>query len=163
MKSVLGHCSLGHWLRYKALPGHIECFRKGGPEAGLRVLVVHQLAKGSSVEYYPGSHLLKLPTTEGLRSLEETTRDALIEARCLPEKKTYPDGGLVIRDARLCTEIKEGYAITFIFATDDVVATWPKLLLPNSPELIRAVVKMETEHIKINFAVRDSAANTIAT
>jgi hypothetical protein len=94
VKSLLGRCSLGHWLRYKALPGHIECFRKGGREAGLKALVVQQLARGSLVEYYPGSHLLNLPTVEGIRSLEESTREALLEAGCTPDEKKYPDGGL---------------------------------------------------------------------
>ncbi|TWU70393.1 hypothetical protein ED733_000085 [Metarhizium rileyi] len=44
-------CVLAHWLRYKAYPGHILCFRKGGPKAGRRRLVIQLLAKGSKVAY----------------------------------------------------------------------------------------------------------------
>ena len=41
-----------------------------------------------------------------------------------------------IFDARIGFEIMEGYAITFEFATIDVVETWPKMILPGLLELI---------------------------
>ncbi|KAH8655629.1 hypothetical protein BX600DRAFT_384988, partial [Xylariales sp. PMI_506] len=50
-------CVLGHWLRYKAYPGHIVCFRKGGPRAGKKALMVHVWAKGSRASYWRASHL----------------------------------------------------------------------------------------------------------
>ncbi|KAF2177368.1 hypothetical protein K469DRAFT_720701 [Zopfia rhizophila CBS 207.26] len=160
IESLLSKCSLGHWLRYKALPGHIECFRKGGPEAGLRALIVQQWAKGSRVDYYGGSHQHDLPTEKGERSLHETSQAALDAASCKASEKEFPDGGLVIRDARLYAETKTGYAITFIFATDEVLAAWPKITLPNSPELVRKVVNMESPKIGVNFAIKDSAGST---
>jgi len=92
--SLLNKCKLGHWIRYKELPGHIECFRRGGQEAGLRVLIIQQWAKGSRVDYYPGSHLLDLPTKKGERDLYETTKDALHEAGCPAKEELFPDGGL---------------------------------------------------------------------
>jgi len=160
LESLLDECSLGHWLRYKALPGHIECFRKGGREAGLRVLIVQQWAKGSHVDYYRGSHLLDLPTEKGIRDLHETTRTALHEAGCHASEEAFPDGGLVIRDARLYSEIKTEYGIHLLFARDKVPATWPKVILPNSPDLVRKFVKMETSKIRVNFAI-DSTGKAI--
>ncbi|KZL67538.1 hypothetical protein CT0861_00342 [Colletotrichum tofieldiae] len=157
LESLFEKCNLGHWLRYKELPGHIECFRKGGPEAGMRVVLVQLWARGSQVEYYRGSHLCVLPTTKGERSLHEISPMALDEAGCKPKELKFPDGGLVVLDARLAFEIKIGYAITFIFATDEVVAAWPKISLPNSPEVVRKVVNMESQKIKVNFAVQASA------
>ncbi|CAI6079407.1 unnamed protein product [Clonostachys chloroleuca] len=160
IESLLDECSLGHWLRYRALPGHIECFRRGGKEAGLRVLVVHQFCKDAEVEIWHGSHLHDLPTTEGVRSLHETTRLELEKAGCTAELKKFQSGGLIIRDARTYAEIPEGYAITFIFAKPDSLSTWPKILLANSPELIRLAVSMETPKIRLNFAIKDSSTST---
>jgi hypothetical protein len=50
-----------------------------------------------------------------------------------------------IFDARIGFELKEGYAITFKFATIDVVEHWPKMILPSSPELIQKVGDMERD------------------
>lgn len=160
VESSLGECSLGHWLRYRALPGHIECFRRGGKEAGLRVLVVQQFCKDSEVEIWHGSHLHDLPITEGIRSLHETTRLELEKAGCTAELKKFQSGGLIIRDARTYAEILEGYAITFLFAIADALSGWPKILLANSPELIRLAVNMETPKIRLNFAIKNSSAST---
>jgi hypothetical protein len=41
----------------------------------------------------------------------------------------------VLHDARLYVEIKTGYAITFLFATDEAIALWPPITLPNLPDL----------------------------
>ncbi|KAF2240204.1 hypothetical protein BU26DRAFT_556993 [Trematosphaeria pertusa] len=85
---------------------------------------------------------------------------ALDAAGSKASEKEFPDGGLVIRDARLYAESKTGYAITFIFATAEVLAAWPKIILPNSPELVRKVVNMESPKIGVNFAIKDSAGGT---
>ena len=63
----------------------------------------------------------------------------------------------VILDARLCFEIKKGYAITFMFGTEDVVIRWPKIDLPNSTILLEKVASLEKESQKIslNFAFQD--------
>ncbi len=72
-----------------------------------------------------------------------------------------------IFDARIGFELKEGYAITFEFATADVIKTWPKMVLPSSPELIQKVGDMERDlenrkfqKIGMNFVFRDSVAST---
>ena len=76
-----------------------------------------------------------------------------------------------IFDARIGFELKEGYAITFEFATIDVVERgdkpWPKMVLPSSPELIQKVGDMERDlenrkfqKIRMNFVFRDSIAGT---
>ncbi|KAG5805475.1 hypothetical protein H9Q74_008458 [Fusarium xylarioides] len=98
VESSLGECTLGHWLRYRALPGHIECFRGGGKQAGLRVLVVQQFCRGSQVEIWHGSHLHDLPVTDGIRSLYETTRHELQKAGCTAELKKFQSGGLNFLD-----------------------------------------------------------------
>lgn len=94
--SLLGPCKLGHWLKYNARPGHIEGWRTGGREAGLRVLLILALERGSRVTYFPGSQLHDLPVLKNVlnRGLPETTRAALEEAGCIPVKKDYPNGAL---------------------------------------------------------------------
>ncbi|KAF2744343.1 hypothetical protein M011DRAFT_470480 [Sporormia fimetaria CBS 119925] len=152
LESLLRKCSLGHLLRYTAFPGHIESFRKGGPEAGLRVIVVQQWAKGSQVVYYGGSHKHDLPTVNGIRQLHETQKTALDEIGCGAIVKNFPDGGLVVRDARLYAETRTGYAFTFIFATDEVVAAWPKIKVPNSQDFRQKAIDMESPTIGVNFS-----------
>ncbi|AEO57119.1 hypothetical protein MYCTH_2056329 [Thermothelomyces thermophilus ATCC 42464] len=147
-------CSLGHWLRYEEFPGHVECFRRGGPRAGRRVLVVHLWAKGSQVAYYVGSHLHEMATSRSRRSLYEIPLSELDRVGSKPKHKDFPDGGIVILDARLGFEIKEGYAITFLYATDEVIANWAKIVLPYSKALVEKVSDMEKESTRIglNFA-----------
>lgn len=60
----------------------------------------------------------------------------------------------VMIDARLSLELKECYIISFVFATEDVVAKWPPMYLPNLPILKEKVDKMETPDIGVNFAFR---------
>ncbi|KAH7108935.1 hypothetical protein B0J13DRAFT_320697 [Dactylonectria estremocensis] len=158
---IFGPCILGHWLRYIALPNNIECYWNGGSDAGLRVLAVQHLRKGSKVEFFPDSHLHDLPTTNGVRRLHETTRDDLIKAGCRSVVEDYPDGGLIIRDARLFAAIKEGYAITWLFGKDDALSSWPKIALPNVPDLIRMIVRMETSDIRINFDIAYPATSKV--
>ncbi|CAH0054796.1 unnamed protein product [Clonostachys solani] len=93
-------CTLGHWLRYRALPGHIESYFRNDrdpdnpDDAGLHGLAVQLWAKGSAVRYYRGSHLLSFPTEESERRLYETSKDAMDEAGCPAEDITFPSGGL---------------------------------------------------------------------
>lgn len=68
----------------------------------------------------------------------------------------------IIRDARLFVAIKEGYAITWLFGKEDALASWPKIALPNVPDLIRMIVRMETSDIKINFELAHPAPSNAA-
>ncbi|POR30956.1 Uncharacterized protein TPAR_08841 [Tolypocladium paradoxum] len=144
-------CCLYHWLRWKADPA-IECFLKGGSEAGRVALLVHLLPRGSRLRYFPGSHLRNLPTREHERATYEVKESALEQAGLFAENEVLRDGGIVIRDARLCVRIAEGYAITFGFATQDLVTGKPKMLLPNLNALKRKVAEMEGPGIGVNFA-----------
>ncbi|KAM7188712.1 hypothetical protein V8F33_010482 [Rhypophila sp. PSN 637] len=154
LEASLKECILAHWLRYEQFPGHVECFRKGGPRAGRRVLTVHLWAKGSEVAYYVGSHLHDLGTVTGRRSLHEIPHSELNRVGSEPRVKYFPHGGLVILDARLGFEIKEGYAITFLFAEEEVIVKWPKIGLPYSKALAEKVSSMEKEMptIRLNFS-----------
>lgn len=87
-------CVLGHWLRYKAYPGHILCFRRGGPRGGRRRLLVHLLSRGARVGYWRYSHQHELPTSEGRRLLYELTEPDLVEAGCERVDEEFPHGGL---------------------------------------------------------------------
>lgn len=144
-------CILGHWLRWKADPA-TECFMRGGTAAGRRALVIHLLPKGSQLRHYPGSHLRDLPTKACDRSTYAVEELDLKQACLAAQDAKFNDGGIVIRDARLSVKIVEGYTITFIFATDDLVATWPKMLLPNTDALKDRVAEMESPDIGVNFA-----------
>ena len=92
--SSLGPCRFGHWLRYENHVGHIECFRKGGPTAGRRVLVVQVWSKGSEVDYFVGSHRHKLEAVNGKRSLHEVERSELERYNCKPEEKVFESGAM---------------------------------------------------------------------
>lgn len=59
-------------------------------------------------------------------------------------------------DARTCIEIQRGYALTFLFATEDVVSIWPPMYLPNVPRLRKKVSEMRTNEVGANFAFRGS-------
>ncbi|UPK90869.1 hypothetical protein LCI18_001804 [Fusarium solani-melongenae] len=160
--NTLGPCFLGHWLRYGAFPDNIECYRKGGSDTGLQVLAVQHLCKGSKVELFPDSHLHNLPTKVGVRLLFETTREDLLRSGCRSIVEDYPDGGLIIRDARLFTTIKKGYAITWLFGKGNAISRWAKIPLPSIPDLIRRIVQMETSDIKINFEIAHPAPSNAA-
>ncbi|OAA38528.1 hypothetical protein ISF_09886 [Cordyceps fumosorosea ARSEF 2679] len=121
---------------------HIISFMRGGQRAGRRALLVHLLAKGSLVDYFPRSHLLELAAIKGGRLLWETPKEALTEAGCSPCEKNFPDGGLVILDARMKYEIKTGYAITFEFGTEELVRKWPKMELPKLEVLKQKVASI---------------------
>ncbi|GKU05488.1 unnamed protein product [Fusarium langsethiae] len=148
-------CILAHWLRYEAYPGHIVCFRRGGPKAGQKVLMVHLWAKGSRVDYYRGSHLHELPTEMGRRSLHEIPPAALAEVGCNATEKNFKDGGIVVLDSRVGYEMKEGYPIIFEFGTEDVVKNWAKMILPKLSGLPQKVAEMESPKIGLNFEFED--------
>jgi hypothetical protein len=61
----------------------------------------------------------------------------------------------VICDPRLFTEIKAGYGIIFVFAIDEVLQTWLKISIPNFPDIVRKVVRIEGPKIKVNFAINE--------
>jgi hypothetical protein len=69
-----------------------------------------------------------------------------------------------IFDARIGFELKEGYAITFEFATADVVERgekpWPKMVLPSSPDMERDLENRKFQKIRMNFVFRDAVAST---
>ncbi|KAG8422544.1 hypothetical protein J3459_010285 [Metarhizium acridum] len=150
-------CRLGHWLRWKADLA-TECFIKGGLKAGRRAVVVHLMPRGSELRYWPGSHLHNLPTTEGKRSTYEVEESDLKDAGLIPQNIQFVSGAMVIRDARLSVRIVKEYAITFIFAEEDLAASWPKMLLPNLDVLKQKVANMESQDIAVNFSfgVRDA-------
>ncbi|KAJ3494997.1 hypothetical protein NLG97_g3709 [Lecanicillium saksenae] len=146
-------CLLGHWLRYEEYPNHIECFRRGGLKAGRKVFVVQVWSRDSEVDYYAGSHDHELVTTRSLRSLHEIPSSELARVGCVADKKKFANGALVIMDARLGFEIRTGYAITFMFGTEDVVASWPKIVLPNSAVLAKKIEIMEARSKRIGLNI----------
>lgn len=60
----------------------------------------------------------------------------------------------VILDARVDYEMKEGYAITFEFATDDIINDWSKMVVP--PKLGQKVARMQTEMIRVNYELEQN-------
>lgn len=66
----------------------------------------------------------------------------------------------MIRDPGLFIESQVGYTITFIFATEEVIASWPKIILSDLPELREKVASMKSTKIGVNFAFQDSAGKT---
>ncbi|KAK8147861.1 hypothetical protein G3M48_000891 [Beauveria asiatica] len=156
-RSLLGPCKLGHWLKYNARPGHIEGWRTGGKDAGLRVLLVLALEKGSRVIYYSGSQLHDLPVLKNVRNrgLPETTRVALDEAGCIPVEKFYPDGALkrrVVTDARLYREIESGNVIKHAVVANDALTGWPVLKVEE--ELKEKIASIQSS-IGINFEIQN--------
>ena len=79
-----------------AYPGHIMCFRSGGPKAGRRRLLIQLLAKGTQVAYWSHSHEHELPTSKGERLLHEISQKDLIKAGCACEVEDFPDGGMSV-------------------------------------------------------------------
>ena len=45
--------------------------------------------------------------------------------------------------------MKEGYAITFEFATDEIIKDWPKLKVPE--ELEQKIASMQSDTIRVNY------------
>jgi hypothetical protein len=65
----------------------------------------------------------------------------------------------VLHDARLYVEIKTGYAITFLFATDEAIALWPPITLPNLPEFVQKANDMMSRTIGLNLEFIDVAGS----
>ncbi|CAG9949751.1 unnamed protein product [Clonostachys rosea f. rosea IK726] len=147
-------CVLVHCLRYQAYPGVDICFRRGGPRAGRRRFMIHLLPKQARAGYYSGSHLHELPTEETEYLFYKVSHEAIEEQGLQAKVVNFEHGGRVMIDARLSLELKECYIISFVFATEDVVAKWPPMYLPNLPILKEKVDKMETPDIGVNFAFR---------
>jgi hypothetical protein len=70
----------------------------------------------------------------------------------------------VVLDARLGREILEGYAITAIFMTEDLVSRFklPPMLLPSRPLLKDKVAEMQGQcrTVRLNFEFKDSTDHT---
>ena len=152
----------------------------GGPGAGRRAVIVHLLAKKSEVNYFSKSHLYVFPAEKGARLTRELSRSALEEAGCEVFHKVFETGGVyvsmpsrifqdqhvltsyrVILDARLGREIREGYAITAIFTSEELVARFelPQMLLPDSPGLRKKITEMQeqSQNIRLNFTFKDTS------
>ncbi|KAJ5543904.1 hypothetical protein N7494_005183 [Penicillium frequentans] len=155
LQSFFDWSGLGLYLRYGRDPGHNFSFRRGGAKAGLRVLIVHMWSKGSRATYYCGSHLHSLPTIKAANGLFEIPSAGLRIAACQGKDIEFPNGGLVILDARLAFEIKQGSATTFAFTTKSELATWAKMTLPKSHGLAQKVAEMESTGIGVNFAFEE--------
>lgn len=145
-------CVLAHCLRYGSWPGHIESFISA---PGRCALIFDLLPKGSRISYFAGSHLQGFRAAEGARRTRELSLDALQEAGCRAQTKDLKLGGSVILDARVAREISEGYAITTIFTTEEVVKRFkmPPMVLPDLPGLRKDVEEMRKlcPKIKLNF------------
>ncbi|KAH7108605.1 hypothetical protein B0J13DRAFT_463268, partial [Dactylonectria estremocensis] len=103
-----------------------------------------------------------LPTTNGVRRLHETTRDDLIKAGCRSVVEDYPM--VACECVLICSTLRcdqGGYAITWLFGKDDALSSWPKIALPNVPDLIRMIVRMETSDIRINFDIAYPATSKV--
>lgn len=162
VKSWFGErCILVHWLRYTANPGHVLCFRSGGPEAGRRRLMVHLMARGSQVGYWSGSHLQKLVWLETEYGFYEIPKPALVNAGLNSKDLEFSDDDhlKMIVDARLGLELKKGYAIAFVFATEDALNRWPPMFLPNVSTLKQKVQdEMDSPDVGVNFAFEKTAS-----
>lgn len=154
LESFFDWSGLGLCLKYNNDPGHIFSFRRGGAKAGLRVLIIQLWSVGSRGVYYGGSHLHSLPAVQAANGLWEVPFAAFKRVGCRETEVKFEHGGLAILDARLAFEIKDGFAITFAFTTEDELKTWAKMMLPRSPELAGKVAEMESTNTKIgvNFA-----------
>lgn len=58
----------------------------------------------------------------------------------------------ILERTRLYAETKAGYAFTFIFATPEVVAPWPKIKVPDSQDFRQKATDMESPTIGVNFS-----------
>lgn len=90
-----------------------------------------------------------MPKKEGARLLWENQPSALAAVGCVATTKNFPDGGVVILDSRVDYEMKEGYVITFVFATDDIIENWSKMKVP--AKLEQKVASMQSEIIRVNY------------
>ena len=101
-------------MRYTAKPGRFFRFWAGGPETR-KFFVVHQWARKSRVDYWKGSHKVKLPVLrphldddKAKEALLENTIEPLLEAGCKAEEFDFPDGGMYVM-----TNYRSGIYLTF--------------------------------------------------
>lgn len=62
-----------------------------------------------------------------------------------------------IVDGRVGSELVKGYAITFEFATTEIIGVWPHLSLPNTQLHIDKVARMQSAKIRMNVRFDASA------
>ncbi|KAK8092140.1 uncharacterized protein PG998_015153 [Apiospora kogelbergensis] len=160
LKAFSNDFVLAHSLRYTAKPKRFFRFWSGGPNTPL-LIVAHQWAKGSRVEYWIGSHKVVLPVLathldhdqrKVKEPLLENTRNALVDAGCKPQPFYFPEGGLIIADARVAFEHTEGYEFANVFFPRDLLPPIP-MSIPYSPEVADKVRSMKDKSgtIGINF------------
>ncbi|KAF4637410.1 hypothetical protein G7Y89_g675 [Cudoniella acicularis] len=152
LESTFEWCGLGLYRRFGSDSGHIFSFRRGGMQAGLQVLVVHLWSSGSRVVYHSKSHLHSLNSVQAANGLFEIPLANLGRVGSIGTELVFENGGLAILDARLAFEIKQGSPITSVFATEDELKRWAKIILPKSEDLVRKVAEMESKMIGVNVA-----------
>jgi hypothetical protein len=107
-------------------------------------------------------YCMKFPNLHSLQWAAKARRKNFLTAACklLPNTASLcsDTSRSAIFDARISFEIKQGYAITFEFATVDIVEKWPKMNLPYIPGLAQKVADMESSQIRINFAFIDTGS-----
>lgn len=157
--------------RFSSDPGHVFQFRRGGEEAGPRVLAVMLWGPGSRCVYYDCSHRKALPGVTASNGLWEVPLAALEQAGCGEGSEVvFEHGGLYvivtslsaspdhfsrsIHDGRLAFEISQGSPIAAIFATSDVLVKWSKMVLPNTAEVVEAVAEVSRQAQRVGLHVR---------
>ncbi|KAK8070315.1 hypothetical protein PG994_006931 [Apiospora phragmitis] len=144
---------LGHRLRYSAKPGCHRRFWDGGPSA---FFVVHEWAKGSTVECWVGSHQVAIQHDSEATGAPvfEYAKEKLEATGCKSKTFHFPRGGLLIADARVIWDMQAGYEIVNVFFTPELL---PGLAmeLPDSPRLAEKLGNMmeKTGDLGINFKI----------
>ncbi|KAH7016275.1 uncharacterized protein B0I36DRAFT_254484 [Microdochium trichocladiopsis] len=129
---------------------HIRDWNK--EEEAVYTLVVQFWFPGSTVAYYNGSQsnsfnaddaenwgLLRTPTSNmDKEGITETVVD-------------LPKGGYAIIDSRLGWTCRHGKFINIAFGTDEEVATWAKMSLPDMEDLRSKVSKLQEQGFRLNF------------
>ncbi|KAK8093256.1 uncharacterized protein PG998_014657 [Apiospora kogelbergensis] len=150
--SILEHtykwCALGNYRRIQEDQGHIFQLRRGGTHAD--VLVVQLWNAKSHPTYFRGSHKASPAILNSVRAANRMFEVALARlerAGCEPQSIPFEDGGLVIMDARVAFEMRNGSPVTFSFATADQLKSWPKLVPPTSHNTPQRVTELQKEKI----------------
>lgn len=156
LQSLFGQrCIFVHFLRYTARPGLVVCY--GDPNVRHPRFMVQLLAKGSQAKYYGGSHLVQLPVEKTGYNFYSTPQPALDQAGLKGDDLEFKAGGIVIFEAQLRLEIKQGFALMSIFVVEAGLPKWTPMLLPRLPDeleqkaLEQKVADMESTEIGLNF------------